>query len=414
MLAPIPGRARVPSCPPRAHPVAGPRRHNGAARVQGRIEAISGSELIVADALGRTLVTLTEPAGLRPGELVIVEGELAAGRVLRGRLVARYSAPEPHGSSEFARLAWQGVGVNLCQRAEALTKIREYFRAAHFVEVDTPLRVRAPQLDAGIRSIRAGDGWLIASPEYHMKRLLAGGMPRLFQLAHCWRAEELGPWHETEFMMLEWYRAFSELESVLVDTEVVVCEVVELLAGSNVIRAPGAGIAVEVATPFERLSVSDAFRRYAGVRDLADLARTDENLYFELMVSRVEPALASISRPVFLCDYPITQAALARPKEEDPEFAERAELYLGGIELCNAYGELTDAAENTRRLLAQSQNLRDEESGSPAPVDHSFLAALAEGLPPAAGNALGIDRLIALGLGAPDIARVQAFPAQRL
>src|SRR5690606_6132495 len=147
-------------------------------------------------------------------------------------------------------------------------------------------------------------------------------------------------------------------------------------------------------------------------RDVADLAASDEARYFELLVSRVEPALARLDRPVFLHDYPLTQAALARPCPDDPRFAERFELYAGGIELANGYGELTDPVEQRRRFVAERRR-RQAEKRPVYPLNERFLAALVEGMPPSGGNALGVDRLIALALGAPDIRAVIAFPSDR-
>jgi lysyl-tRNA synthetase class 2 len=150
---------------------------------------------------------------------------------------------------------------------------------------------------------------------------------------------------------------------------------------------------VSVSKPFERLTVREAFQRYAGVKDAARLAARDEDRYFDLMVGKVEPALAEHPRPVFLTHYPISQAALSRPHADDPSVAERAELYFGGVELCNAYGELTDAAEQRRRFVDEAERRRAQKRRV-YPLDEPFLAALTEGMPPSAGNALGFDRLV--------------------
>jgi lysyl-tRNA synthetase class 2 len=166
---------------------------------------------------------------------------------------------------------------------------------------------------------------------------------------------------------------------------------------------------VDVTPPFARLSVSAAFKRYAGVTDALALAQEDEARYFELMIERVEPALARRKKPVFLIDYPISQAALARPSPNNPRAAERFELYLGGVELCNGFSELTDPAE--QRLRFDAELRCRQAAGQPEyPLDDRLLTALAEGMPPSGGNALGLDRLVMLALGADSIAEVMAFP----
>jgi lysyl-tRNA synthetase class 2 len=273
-----------------------------------------------------------------------------------------------------------------------LATTRGFFAEQSFVEVATPLRVPAPGVDLHVDAIEASGQYLITSPELAMKRLLVGGMPRIFQVARVARADELGPLHSPEFTMLEWYRAFSDLEDVLRDTEELVRRVVRSLAGEDDVFVLGHR-KVSVKKPFLRLTVREAFERYAGIKDAARLATRDEDRYFELLVSKVEPALAELPQPVFLTHYPISQAALSRPYADDASVAERAELYFGGVELCNAYGELTDPREQRRRFLAEAQR-REQDKRTVYPLDEAFLAALVEGMPPSAGNALGFERLV--------------------
>jgi len=236
-----------------------------------------------------------------------------------------------------------------------------------------------------------------------------GGLSRIFQLAHCFRAGEIGPLHEPEFSMLEWYRAFAGQEEMIRDIEEIVERVVRTLAGVPRLRLAD-GERVEVRRPFERLSVREAFRIHAGIRDASDLAGQHPERYFELLVDKIEPALAKAPRPVFLTDYPISQAALARPKPGDPAVAERFELYLAGVELSNGYVELTDAREQRRRF-SEERRVRRSSRRPVYAIDERFIDALEEGMPPATGNALGVDRLIALALGAAHISDVLAFPA---
>lgn len=389
-------------------------RPGGRAReisVGGRLAGRSGRVLTLADALCSIEVELGRDALANAGDLLVVRGRQSGRRLLEARIVERRIAPTPRGDGEFSRLAWRGTGCRLLDRARALSEIRRYFSEQGFIEVDTPLRVRTPGLDLHVDAIAAEAGFLVTSPEHHMKRLLVGGMPRIFQICHASRADELGAWHEPEFSMLEWYRAFSGQDAVIADTEQVVARVVRALAKKSASEIVlGDGRVIDVTPPFERLTVREAFARYAGVRDALTLARRDEDRFFELLVAEVEPALGALPRPVFLCEYPVSQASLARKKPDDPRVAERFELYLGGIELCNGFGELTDPAEQRKRF-ERDRALRRERERPVYPIDERLLRALEEGMPASGGNALGIDRLLALALGTSEIADVMPFPA---
>jgi lysyl-tRNA synthetase class 2 len=213
--------------------------------------------------------------------------------------------------------------------------------------------------------------------------------------------------------MLEWYRAFADVGEVLEDTEELVRHVALALTGGTVLEI--AGTRVDLAQRFERLPVADAFARYARVDPEAAIAMasSDEDRFFRLLVDEIEPALAREPHPVFLVDYPTPFASLARVKPNDPRVAERFELYIAGIELCNGFGELTDPHEQRARLL-RDQQARARLGKAIYPIDERFLAALEEGMPPSAGNALGVDRLIAACLGTECIGRVQAFPVEWL
>jgi lysyl-tRNA synthetase class 2 len=235
-------------------------------------------------------------------------------------------------------------------------------------------------------------------------------MPRIVELARVARADERGTLHEPEFTLLEWYRAFAGQTDIQADTERVVERVARALRGRPELVTPD-GRVIAAKPPFRRITVRDAFRRWAGVRDASRLARHDQERYFELLVSRVEPALARLDVPVFLIDYPISEAALARPSPSDPDVAERFELYAGGVELSNGYGELTDPVEQDRRFRADRAR-RKRDGRRTYPLDRAFLAALREGMPRAAGNALGVDRLVMLALGAKSVQEVVAFPSE--
>jgi lysyl-tRNA synthetase class 2 len=362
---------------------------------------------MLGDALGAVVVHGTGLA-CQPGDLVVVEGQHDRGALRGAQLVECTPCPTPRGGGAVARFAWEGVGPRLAARSRALGVIRELFDARGFVEVQTPLRVKAPGVDAHLDAVRASGGFLVTSPELHMKRLVVGGLPRIFELARVSRADERGALHEPEFTLLEWYRAFAGQEEIQADTELVVERVARALRGRPELVLPG-GRVIDVKPPFPRLTVRDAFRRWAGIRDASRLARRNPNRFFELLVGRVEPKLARLPRPVFLCDYPISQAALARPSPSDPSVAERFELYAGGIELSNGYGELTDPVEQEKRFRAERAR-RKATRRRVYPLDERFLGALREGMPRSGGNALGVDRLVMLALGAKSVQEVVAFP----
>ncbi len=384
------------------------RASTGTARIGGRVLAAEPTRLIVADALSR-LTALGSAFEATPGDLVVLTGRLERGVLTRARLLERIPAPEPRGDGEVSRFCLGQTAARLRERARAIAEIRAYFADEEFLEVETPIRVRAPGVDSHVDAIRSERSYLITSPELAHKRLLVGGVPRLFELARVLRADEQGTLHEPEFLLLEWYRAFAGYESVMADTERLVARVARRLRRRAELVTP-TGRRLDARPPFPRISMRDAFRRYAGVKDATDLAESDEDRYFELLVAQVEPRLAELDRPVFIVDYPLSQAALARPSVNDPSVAERFELYAGGVELSNGYGELTDPDEQARRFRAE-RAARKRAKRPVYPLDERFLSALREGMPRSGGNALGVDRLVMLATGAKSIAEVVAFPA---
>ncbi|MBK8258230.1 MAG: EF-P lysine aminoacylase GenX [Polyangiaceae bacterium] len=313
--------------------------------------------------------------------------------------------------TETSRFQDRGVGRTLAARAALLRTIREFYDARHFVEVDTPSLVPSPGLDLHLDAFEVpGSGYLITSPEYQMKRLLVGGIPRCFQIARCFRRSEKGDRHNPEFLMLEWYRAFSTMEEVMVDTEELVRFAASQISGGTEIEVDG--VQVDLGAPFERLTVARAFERYAGIDEerALTMAHDDEDKFFRILVERVEPKIAQNKRAVFLTHYPAKQASLARLSPTDPRVAERFELYVGGLELCNGFGELTDPKEQRARF-ERDQEERRAQNKPVYPIDERFIHALEEGMPRAAGNALGVDRLLAVCLGEKSIFDVMGFPA---
>jgi lysyl-tRNA synthetase class 2 len=341
-----------------------------------------------------------------------------------------YPAP----ASEVARLPRRRLAL-LEARGRALAAVRKFFAERDFLEVETPLLVPSPGLEIHLDAVAAGDGYLITSPEFQMKRLLAAGFERIYQVCKCFRAGEHGPHHASEFTMIEWYRGFAELDAIRSDTEQLVAAIVAAVGPPvgqcGAPMAQVSGRAIDVTPPWPRLTVRDAMRRWAGVEvrgdepaaalvaavraagiDVADGTAWDD-AFFAAFLARVDPALAALDRPVILEDWPVPLAALARPVPGDPRTALRFEAYIGGIELANAFGELTDPVEQRTRFL-HDQAIRRARGRPVYPIDDKLIAALAEGLPPSAGIALGFDRLVMLATGAPVIGDVLSFAAGEL
>ncbi len=296
-------------------------------------------------------------------------------------------------------------------RDRVIRGIRSCFHRRGFVEVETPNLVPAPGQEVHLEALpvtcrgpagRPRKRWLHTSPEYAMKRLLSRGMERIFQICKVWRDGEGGPRHQVEFTLLEWYRAGADYHRLMDDCEGLLRETAR--RAGTFPRLGRAGNHVLVDAPFERITVEEAFRRHAG---LELPPAEDDDLFFRTLLDRVEPRLGR-GRPTFLTEYPARMAALARLKPGNPSVAERFELYAGGLELANAFTELTDAAEQRRRFLAEQEERRSA-GREVHPLDEDFLADLKR-MPPAAGIALGVDRLVMLAAGAETIGQVVAFP----
>jgi lysyl-tRNA synthetase class 2 len=310
--------------------------------------------------------------------------------------------PGRPGRGERGRLA--ALQPALALRSRLLQAVRSFFLARDFLEVETPVRVRAPAPELHIEAEPAGDAFLRTSPELHMKRLLAAGYPRLFQLGPCFRRGERGRLHRPEFTMLEWYRADADYLDLLADAKTLIPYVAREVLDRDAFRRQGRTI--ELAPVWDVFRVSDLFRAHAGW-DPAE-AYDDDRFALDL-VEKVEPFLPR-EHPVVLMDYPAGQAALARLKPGNPKVAERWELYVDGVELANAFSELTDPEEQRRRF-AETLAQRRERGLAAYPPDEDFLEALDLGLPACAGAALGFDRLALLLAGADSLDEVRPFEA---
>ncbi|CAL8977278.1 Elongation factor P--(R)-beta-lysine ligase [Rhodoplanes serenus] len=320
----------------------------------------------------------------------------------------------------------------LLARNRIAARLRAHLAAQDFVEIDAAALQVSPGNEAHLHAFATEaigpDGgrrnlYLHTSPEFACKKLLAAGEPRPFCLGHVFRNRERGALHHPEFTMLEWYRAGEPWGTVMDDCATVLALAAET-AGTRTVSFRGV-----TADPFaapERLTVAEAFDRFAGIDLLATVTATEtdrdglvaaataagirtaaddtwSDVFSRILVERVEPKLG-IARATLLTEYPVAEAALARPTAHDPRVAERFEMYVCRVELANGFGELTDAGEQRRRFVAEM----DEKArvyGERYPIDDDFLAALPV-MPEASGCALGFDRLVMLATGAPRIDQV--------
>jgi len=287
-------------------------------------------------------------------------------------------------------------------RSRLLAAVREFFLGRAYLEVETPVLIPAPALELHIDALAAGKSYLRTSPELHMKRLLCAGYERIFQIGPCFRSGERGRLHNPEFTMLEWYRAQADYMDILAETKELLRSVAQACPGKPV--AGGNGRIVDLCGEWQMFSVAELFEKYAHWNPLADF---DERRFEDDLVNCVEPHLPK-DRAVVLRDYPAPAAALARLRAGDKRVAERWELYLGGIEIANAFSELTDAAEQRKRFEECARE-RAALGGEVYKLDEEFLSALERGMPPAAGIALGIDRLVMLFAGATSLDDVLPF-----
>jgi lysyl-tRNA synthetase class 2 len=386
--------------------------------LRGRVLAVeAGRALIRADG-GDHLV----PADPRwqPGDLVVVGAPARWPTALAGG----YPGP----ATEVARLPRARL-THLRARATALAAVRGFFAERGFLEVETPLLVPSPGLELHLDAVAAGAGWLITSPEYQMKRLLAAGLERIYQVCRCFRGNEHGDHHSGEFTMIEWYRAWDELPSIAADTAALVAAVCTAVRGAP--QAQLGDRVIDVTPPWPEVTVRVAMARWAGIElagdepapalaakvaaagvDLGGATAWDD-VFFAAWLARVEPAIGALDHPLLVTDWPAPLGALARRRDDDPRVVHRFEAYALGLELGNAFGELTDPVEQRARFRAELAE-RAARGRAVYPIDDKLLAALAEGLPPSAGIAVGFDRLVMLATGATRIGDVLAFTADEL
>jgi len=294
----------------------------------------------------------------------------------------------------------------LQQRAHLIQAIRKFFADQGYLEVETPYRIPAPAPESHIDAIASGEWFLQTSPELCMKRMLAAGYEKIFQICRCWREGERGSQHVPEFTLLEWYRSANDYKALMEECETLILTLAKTLGLKQKIIFRGQEI--DLTGPWERISVKEAFRHYSKISAAEALER---NLFDEIMVEKIEPRLG-ISKPTFIYDYPAGRAALARLKQEDQTIAERFELYIGGLELANAFSELIDPEEQKKRF--DHENSIRHSLGKPTyPMPEKFLAEM-DGMIPSSGIALGVDRLIMVFVDAKTIDDVVAFTPEEL
>jgi lysyl-tRNA synthetase class 2 len=325
----------------------------------------------------------------------------------------------------------------LLARNRITAAVRGWFETRDFVEVETPALQVSPGNEAHLHAFAteaispSGERtplYLRTSPEFAAKKLLAAGERRTFELARVWRNRERGPLHHPEFTLLEWYRVGESYETLMADCAGLLALAAEA-AGVDVLSFRGQ--AIDPLTEPDRMTLAEAFDGFAGIDLLATVhagGETDRgalaaaaqgqgirtasddtwaDVFSRVLVEKIEPHLGC-KRATILCDYPVSEAALARPKASDPRVAERFELYACGVELANCFGELTDPAEQRRRFEVEMME-KARVYGERYPVDEDFLDALAT-MPEAAGGALGLDRLVMLATGASQIEQVLWAP----
>lgn len=290
-------------------------------------------------------------------------------------------------------------------REKVIDTIRRFFKDQGFHEVFTPILVSTPSCEPNLEvfetELRTMNGkkrraFLIMSPEFSIKKLLSQGMGNCFEITRCFRnEEEVSLQHNPEFTMLEWYRVNGNYFDVMKDFENLFLKIV----GKNTLTYQGKPY--DLSLPWPRITVEEAF----GTKDIP------EKDFYKIFYNEVEPKLKKMNRPFFLYDYPLYQASLAKRKSDNPNLAERFEVYVAGLELGNCFSELTDWKEQEERFKKDMAE-RKEQGRTEYEIDQDFIEALKQGIPPTSGIAVGVDRLVMLAADVPTIADTLTFPAE--
>lgn len=396
--------------------------------LHGRVEDawIEGEAQAVALVTGdRRAVLHLHPAAprLSRGDLVTLSPEDGGARVIA--VHARPGAAwDPEGDALRWRLPARSPSRmdSLHRRQTILRAIRDYLYDEGFLEVQTPLLVRGTCPDAHIASVRAGAGYLVTSTEYQLKRLEVGGFDKVFTLTQNFRDADRGDRHNPEFTMLEWARTFAALADIERDAEGFVKRAFRALhPGEASLRYRG--VEVRVNGPWERLTVADALREHLGIDlhpdkplreevirrgiDVPASFLADEHLLFSYLLDSIQPKIGAPA-PTFLCDWPAYMTSSAAIRADAPALAERSELIIAGVEISDGFPSLRGADQ--QRALFDRELGRRRAGGLPeVELDARYLAALDQGIPPGAGMALGVDRLVMILTGAETIRDVIPF-----
>jgi elongation factor P--(R)-beta-lysine ligase len=326
----------------------------------------------------------------------------------------------------------------LRKRERIIDEIRAFFKADGFLEIDSPLMVKLPGMEPYLEVFettliddeqRRQRAFLLTSPEYALKKLLVAGIPKLFSICKSFRnGEGLSHKHNPEFSIMEWYRTEADYTDIMRDCENLFVHLATQLGAGSVWQYQGEKY--DLTTPWERISVAGAFEKYCGI-DIDTMLDADkmkiagekrgfqvttetswEQMYNQFFLNDIEPHLG-VDRPTIIYDFPASQASLSKRKTDDPRFAERFEFYVAGIEMGNAFSELTDADEQLKRFEIERAE-RQALGKTMYDIDMDYIEAIRAGLPQTGGIAVGIDRIVMFFADAPSIQDVLVFPAREL
>jgi lysyl-tRNA synthetase class 2 len=326
----------------------------------------------------------------------------------------------------------------LKKREQILDAIRVFFKSDGFLEIDSPLMVKSPGMEPYLEVFEtkllddqghSERAFLLTSPEYALKKLLVAGIPKLFSICKSFRnGEGKSRKHNPEFSIMEWYRTHAGYREIMADCENLFLHLAKTMGGSSQWRYQGK--VYDLSTPWERLSVAEAFQRYCGIdtETLLDEEKllqkgkergfsvtgetTWEQIYNQFFLNDIEPHFG-VDRPTIIYDFPASQASLSKKKPEDSRFAERFEFYIAGIEMGNAFSELTDSEEQLRRFEIEKAE-RKALGKVMYDIDMDYIEALRAGLPATGGIAVGIDRIVMFFADAPTIQDIMVFPVTDL
>jgi len=304
-------------------------------------------------------------------------------------------------------------------REKVTDTVRSFFKGQNFHEVFTPILVPVPSIEPNLEVFKTElrtskgvkrDGYLIMSPEFSIKKLLAGGLGNCFEITRCFRnEEEVSSLHNPEFTMLEWYRVGADYFDIMKDFENLFIEIVKKVnPGVDLKKWQYQGKTIDLTPPWPRIGILEAFEKYAK----KDVLKVSDEDFYKIYFNEIEPELKKLGKPYFIYNYPLSQASLSKPAP-DPRFAERFEVFLDGVELGNCFSELTDAEAQLKRF-EEDKMLRQAQHKTDYPIDTDLIEALKSGLPKVSGIAVGVDRLVMLVSDVSSIEETLFFPGKEL